>query len=99
MKPGRVPQPSSYCGIEKGRNLWLEGRPPVNYGKPRFRLDKGSLAMATEILVKDLRQAFKHASSTVRWQRLDVFADTTRKLHPSTAARRFAMNGSAARSV
>jgi hypothetical protein len=70
-----------------------------------FVCGKGNLAMATEILVKDLRTAFAQAQagSTVRLaERLDVFADATRKLHPSTAAnglpRRFAMNSAAARS-
>lgn len=44
--------------------------------------------MAAEILLKDLRQAFEEArefdGSMV--ERLSVFADATRKLHPSTAA-------------
>ncbi|MGA8887943.1 MAG: peroxiredoxin-like family protein [Pseudolabrys sp.] len=44
--------------------------------------------MATEILVKDLRQAFEQARELdgSMAERLDVFADATRKLHPSTAA-------------
>ena len=44
--------------------------------------------MATEILVKDLRQAFEQARELdgSMSERLDVFADATRKLHPSTAA-------------
>lgn len=45
-------------------------------------------AMATEILVKDLRLAFEQARllDGSMAERLDVFADATRKLHPSTAA-------------
>jgi peroxiredoxin len=44
--------------------------------------------MATEILVKDLRQAFEQARELdgSMAERLDVFADATRKLHPSTTA-------------
>jgi peroxiredoxin len=44
--------------------------------------------MATQILVKDLRQAFEQARTLdgSMAERLDVFADATRKLHPSTAA-------------
>ena len=44
--------------------------------------------MATEILVKDLREAFEQARALdgSMAERLDVFADATRKLHPSTAA-------------
>ena len=44
--------------------------------------------MATEILVKDLRQAFEQARELdgTMAERLDVFAEVTRKLHPSTAA-------------
>ncbi|MGC1849091.1 MAG: peroxiredoxin-like family protein, partial [Pseudolabrys sp.] len=44
--------------------------------------------MVTEILVKDLRQAFEQARELdgSMAERLDVFADATRKLHPSTAA-------------
>ena len=44
--------------------------------------------MATEILVKDLRQAFEQARELdgSMAERLDVFADATRKLHPSTSA-------------
>ena len=44
--------------------------------------------MATEILVKDLRNAFEQARALdgSMAERLDVFADATRKLHPSTAA-------------
>ena len=44
--------------------------------------------MATEILVKDLRQAFEQARALdgSMAERLDVFADATRKLHPSNAA-------------
>ena len=70
-----------------------------------FVCDKRTLAMATEILMKDLRQAFAQA------RKLDGFdgraarcirSYATRKLHPSTAAnslpRRFAMNSAAARS-
>jgi peroxiredoxin len=45
-------------------------------------------AMPTEILVKDLREAFEQARALdgSMAERLDVFADATRKLHPSTAA-------------
>jgi len=44
--------------------------------------------MPTEILVKDLRLAFEQARELdgSMAERLDVFADATRKLHPSTAA-------------
>jgi len=44
--------------------------------------------MPTEILVKDLRRAFEQARELdgSMAERLDVFADATRKLHPSTAA-------------
>jgi peroxiredoxin len=44
--------------------------------------------MATEILLKDLRQAFEQARELdgSMAERLDVFAGATRKLHPSTAA-------------
>jgi peroxiredoxin len=44
--------------------------------------------MATEILVKDLREAFEEARALdgSMAERLDVFAAATRKLHPSTAA-------------
>jgi peroxiredoxin len=44
--------------------------------------------MATEILVKDLRQAFEQARELdgSMAERLDIFADATRKLHPSTTA-------------
>ena len=44
--------------------------------------------MPTEILVKDLRRAFELARELdgSMAERLDVFADATRKLHPSTAA-------------
>jgi peroxiredoxin len=44
--------------------------------------------MPTEILVKDLRQAFDQARELdgSMAERLDVFANATRKLHPSTAA-------------
>ena len=44
--------------------------------------------MPTEILVKDLRQAFEllRELDGSMAQRLDVFADAVRKLHPSTAA-------------
>jgi len=44
--------------------------------------------MPTEILVKDLRRAFEQARELdgPMAERLDVFADATRKLHPSTAA-------------
>jgi peroxiredoxin len=44
--------------------------------------------MPTEILVKDLRQAFEQLRELdgSMAQRLDVFADAVRKLHPSTAA-------------
>jgi peroxiredoxin len=44
--------------------------------------------MSTEILVKDLRRAFEQARELdgSMAERLDVFADATRKLHPSTAA-------------
>ena len=40
--------------------------------------------MVTEILVKDLRQAFEQARELdgSMAERLDVFADATRKLHP-----------------
>jgi hypothetical protein len=46
------------------------------------------LAMATEILVKDLRQAFAQARELdgSMAELLDVFADATRKLHPSRGA-------------
>ena len=44
--------------------------------------------MATEILVKDLRKAFDQARELdgSMAERLDVFANATRDLHPSTAA-------------
>ena len=44
--------------------------------------------MPTEILVKDLRRAFEQARELdgSMAERLDVFADATRKLHPATAA-------------
>ena len=44
--------------------------------------------MPTEILVKDLRRAFEQARELdgSMAERLDVFADATRKLHPTTAA-------------
>src|SRR3974390_3435907 len=44
--------------------------------------------MPTEILVKDLRRAFEQARELdgSMAERLHVFADATRKLHPSTAA-------------
>ena len=44
--------------------------------------------MATEILLKDLRQAFEQARALdgSMAERLDVFAEATRRLHPSTAA-------------
>jgi peroxiredoxin len=44
--------------------------------------------MATEILLKDLRQAFEQARELdgSMAERLDVFANATRKLHPSTTA-------------
>jgi peroxiredoxin len=44
--------------------------------------------MATEILVKDLKKAFEQARALdgSMAERLDVFAEATRKLHPSTAA-------------
>ena len=44
--------------------------------------------MPTEILVKDLRLAFEQARELdgSMAERLDVFADATRKLHPATAA-------------
>jgi len=44
--------------------------------------------MPTEILLKDLRQAFEEARTLdgSMAERLNVFADATRKLHPSTAA-------------
>ena len=44
--------------------------------------------MPTEILVKDLRKAFEQARELdgSMAERLDVFADATRKLHPTTAA-------------
>ena len=44
--------------------------------------------MPTEILVKDLRQAFDQARELdgSMAERLDVFADAVRTLHPSTAA-------------
>ena len=44
--------------------------------------------MPTEILVKDLRQAFEQARELdgSMAERLDVFADAVRNLHPSTAA-------------
>jgi len=44
--------------------------------------------MAAEILVKDLRQAFEQARTLdgSMAERLDVFAEATRRLHPSTAA-------------
>jgi peroxiredoxin len=44
--------------------------------------------MPTEILVKDLRQAFEQARELdgSMAERLDVFADAVRTLHPSTAA-------------
>jgi len=44
--------------------------------------------MAAEILVKDLRQAFEQARTLdgSMAERLNVFAEATRRLHPSTAA-------------
>jgi peroxiredoxin len=44
--------------------------------------------MTTQTLVKDLTQAFEQARALdgSMAERLDVFADATRKLHPSTAA-------------
>jgi len=44
--------------------------------------------MPTEILLKDLRRAFEQARELdgSMAERLDVFADATRKLHPSSAA-------------
>jgi len=44
--------------------------------------------MPTEILVKDLRHAFEEARDLdgSMAERLNVFADATRQLHPSTAA-------------
>ena len=44
--------------------------------------------MPTEILVKDLTRAFERARELdgSMAERLDVFADATRKLHPATAA-------------
>ena len=44
--------------------------------------------MPTEILVKDLRQAFEQARELdgSMAERLDIFADAVRTLHPSTAA-------------
>src|SRR5262245_55536079 len=49
---------------------------------------KGIIPMATEILLKDLREAFEQARALdgSMAERLNVFADATRKLHPSTAA-------------
>ena len=49
---------------------------------------KGSLEMTTQTLVKNLTQAFEQARvlDGSMAERLDVFADATRKLHPSTAA-------------
>ena len=59
----------------------------MNCGTDAFVCGKGSPAMATEILVKDLRQAFEQARELdgSMAERLDVFADATRRLHPSTA--------------
>jgi len=44
--------------------------------------------MAAEILLKDLRQAFEQARALdgSMAERLDAFAEATRRLHPSTAA-------------
>src|SRR5581483_4180711 len=52
------------------------------------RSQKKAFEMATEILVKDLTQAFEQARALdgSMTERLDVFADATRKLHPSAAA-------------
>ncbi len=49
---------------------------------------KGSPRMTTQTLVKNLTQAFEQARALdgSMAERLDVFADATRKLHPSTAA-------------
>jgi peroxiredoxin len=59
----------------------------MNYDAAAF-CGKGSPAMATEILVADLKQAFEQARELdgSMAERLDAFADATRKLHPSTAA-------------
>ena len=49
---------------------------------------RDAFEMATEILVKDLRNAFEQARALdgSMAERLDVFADATRRLHPSTTA-------------
>jgi peroxiredoxin len=60
----------------------------MNFGTDPLVCGKGRSAMATEILVRDLRQAFEQARELdgSMAERLDVFADATRRLHPSTAA-------------
>jgi len=57
-------------------------------GKADTLLATEEETMATEILVKDLREAFEQARALdgSMAERLDVFAEATRKLHPSTAA-------------
>jgi peroxiredoxin len=60
----------------------------MNYTGAALLGGKGRPAMTTEILVADLRQAFEQARALdgSMSERLDVFADATRKLQPSTAA-------------
>jgi peroxiredoxin len=55
---------------------------------PHAFCGEGRPAMSTEILLKDLRQAFEEARARdgSMTERLNIFADATRKLHPSTAA-------------
>src|SRR4029450_1176727 len=66
----------------------LEGRSLINCRTDAARLWLREPAMPTEILVKDLRQAFDQARELdgSMAERLDVFADAVRTLHPSTAA-------------
>jgi hypothetical protein len=103
MKPGRVPQPSSYCGYRKKAEIYgiLQRRPPVNYGKRRIRLRQRNLGNGHGNLGERPQTAARGLDGSMA-ELLDVFADATRKLHPSTAAnglpRRFAMNSAAARS-
>src|SRR6185295_18628988 len=73
----------------KRRNLWHFGSSiAYELWHRRNRLRLRDFVMATEILVKDLRQAFEQARELdgSMAERLDVFADATRKLHPSTSA-------------
>jgi hypothetical protein len=87
MKPGRVPQPSSYCGYRKKAEIYgiLQRRPPVNYGKRRIRLRQRNLGNGHGNLGERPQTAARGLDGSMA-ELLDVFADATRKLHPSTAA-------------